>query len=145
MAASLLFDKSSAEDVELETGLDRLAKDKLLWVDLRRDEEREIAPAADHLGLAETSSIRRLADVRRAAITGNDDALHVRSFRDRVTGRGELGELDAPTFLADLLEWVLGAYVDAFERIEDELEETEIEAIRSSYSSRVPVIGRTRP
>ena len=53
-------------------------------------------------------------------------------FRDRVTGRGELGTLDAPTFLADLLEWVLGGYVRAFESIEDDLEATDVAAIRAT-------------
>ena len=37
--------------------------------------------------------------------------------------------LDGPTFLATLLEWVLGEYVDAFEEVEAKLEEVDVRAL----------------
>jgi magnesium transporter len=55
----------------------------------------------------------------------------ISDFRERVGGDSELGRLDAPTFLADLLEWVLGSFVTAFEAIEDDLEDTDIAAVRA--------------
>ena len=166
MTSSLLFDKSSARDVDVESAAGELRKNTLLWVDLARDEEEEIRRAAAALEITEMSSERIFSEVARAGIESSRSQLHLtvlaparehdliqidcivgnlwlltvhpgsvealKDFRDRVTGRGELGQLDAPTFLADLLEWVLGAYVDAFERIEDDLEETEIAAIRAT-------------
>jgi magnesium transporter len=51
-------------------------------------------------------------------------------FASRVSGSGDTGSLDGPGFLAALLEWVLGAYSAAFERIEQRLEEFDIEAMR---------------
>jgi magnesium transporter len=51
-------------------------------------------------------------------------------FADRVSGSGDTGSLDGPGFLAALLEWVLGSYSAAFERIEQRLEEFDIQAMR---------------
>jgi Mg2+ and Co2+ transporter CorA len=44
-------------------------------------------------------------------------------FRERAEGGGAIGELDALSFVATLLVWVVASYVRAFERIEGELEE----------------------
>ncbi len=46
----------------------------------------------------------------------------VESFRERAGGSGETGRLDGLEFLADLLDWVLEGYLDAFEEIEIALE-----------------------
>ena len=51
-------------------------------------------------------------------------------FAARVSGSGDTGSLDGPSFLAALLEWVLGAYTAAFERIEQRLEEFDVHAKR---------------
>jgi magnesium transporter len=51
-------------------------------------------------------------------------------FAERVSGSGETGELDGPAFLAALLEWVLGSYSKAFERIEHRLEDFDVQAMR---------------
>jgi magnesium transporter len=51
-------------------------------------------------------------------------------FAERVSGSGDTGTLDGPAFLATLLEWVLGAYSVAFERLEERLEEFDIQAMR---------------
>jgi magnesium transporter len=42
----------------------------------------------------------------------------------------EQGPADGPAFLAALLEWVLGSYTAAFERIEQRLEEFDVQAMR---------------
>lgn len=46
----------------------------------------------------------------------------IESFRERAAGSGQTGRLDGLEFLADLLEWVLMGYLDAFEEVELELE-----------------------
>ena len=64
-------------------------------------------------------------------ITAHDRAVPVLDeFAERVSGSGQTGELDGPSFLAALLEWVLGAYSEAFEGIEERLEEFEVRAMR---------------
>ena len=40
----------------------------------------------------------------------------IEDFRTRAEGAGELGALDAPSFLATLLEWVVTSYLRAFPR-----------------------------
>ena len=64
-------------------------------------------------------------------ITAHDVPIPVlEEFASRVSGSGDTGSLDGPGFLAALLEWVLGAYSAAFERIEQRLEEFDIQAMR---------------
>ena len=50
-------------------------------------------------------------------------------FRQKAAGSGETGLLDGPAFLADLLEWVLQAYLWAFEDVELALEEFDTRAM----------------
>jgi magnesium transporter len=64
-------------------------------------------------------------------VTAHDKPVPVlEEFADRVSGSGDTGSLDGPGFLAALLEWVLGAYSAAFERVEEQLEEFDIQAMR---------------
>jgi magnesium transporter len=51
-------------------------------------------------------------------------------FAARVSGSGDTGSLDGPGFLAALLEWVLGSYSAAFERMEERLEDFDVNAMR---------------
>ena len=55
-------------------------------------------------------------------------------FAQRVSGSGDTGSLDGPSFLAALLEWVLGSYTAAFERMEERLEEFDVGAMRGEGS-----------
>jgi magnesium transporter len=64
-------------------------------------------------------------------ITAHDRPVEVlQEFADRVSGSGDTGVLDGPAFLATLLEWVLSAYSGAFERLEERLEEFDVQAMR---------------
>lgn len=64
-------------------------------------------------------------------ITAHDRPVAVlQEFAERVSGSGDTGVLDGPAFLATLLEWVLGAYTGAFERVEERLEEFDVQAMR---------------
>jgi magnesium transporter len=64
-------------------------------------------------------------------VTAHDEPIPVlEEFAARVSGSGDTGSLDGPGFLAALLEWVLGAYSAAYERIEERLEEFDIQAMR---------------
>ena len=51
-------------------------------------------------------------------MTAHDQPVEVlQDFAERVSGSGDTGTLDGPAFLATLLEWVLGAYSVAFQRL----------------------------
>jgi magnesium transporter len=64
-------------------------------------------------------------------VTAHDRPVAVlQEFAERVSGSGDTGVLDGPAFLATLLEWVLGAYSAAFERLEERLEEFDVQAMR---------------
>ena len=64
-------------------------------------------------------------------ITAHDCPIPVLDeFAARVSGSGDTGSLDGPAFLAALLEWVLGSYTAAFERIEQRLEDFDVQAMR---------------
>jgi magnesium transporter len=64
-------------------------------------------------------------------ITAHDRPVAVlKEFAERVSGSGDTGVLDGPAFLATLLEWVLSAYSDAFESLEERLEEFDVQAMR---------------
>jgi magnesium transporter len=54
-------------------------------------------------------------------------------FRERAGGSGEIGRLDGPEFLADLLEWVLEAYLAAFEDVEVALEDLDARAMEQRF------------
>ena len=62
-------------------------------------------------------------------------------FGDRAEGSGELGLLDAPSFLASLLEWVVTSYLRAFDEIQATLEEFDIDALRSPSGDTERQIG----
>ncbi len=64
-------------------------------------------------------------------ITAHETPISVlEAFAERASGSGDTGSMDGPTFLAALLEWVLGAYSDSFERIEQRLERFDVDAMR---------------
>jgi len=64
-------------------------------------------------------------------VTAHERSIPVlEEFAQRVSGSGDTGSLDGPSFLAALLEWVLGSYTAAFERMEQRLEEFDVSAMR---------------
>ena len=70
-------------------------------------------------------------------ITAHDRPVSVLDeFAERVSGSGGTGVLDGPTFLATLMEWVLGAYSGAFERLEERLEEFDVQAMRGNSTEQ---------
>jgi Mg2+ and Co2+ transporter CorA len=64
-------------------------------------------------------------------VTAHEQPIPVlEEFAQRVSGSGDTGSLDGPSFLAALLEWVLGSYTAEFERMEERLEEFDVNAMR---------------
>jgi magnesium transporter len=69
-------------------------------------------------------------------ITAHDRPVPVlEEFAERVSGSGDTGVLDGPVFLATLLEWVLNAYSLAFERVEQRLEDFDVDAMRGESTA----------
>jgi magnesium transporter len=71
----------------------------------------------------------------------------IEDFRSRAEGAGELGVLDAPSFLATLLEWVVTSYSRAFAEIESTLEDFDVSALQSprrDTERQVSVLVETR-
>jgi magnesium transporter len=70
-------------------------------------------------------------------VTAHDRPIPVLDeFAERVSGSGDTGSLDGPSFLAALLEWVLGAYTAAFDRIEQRLEDFDVQAMRGEGADK---------
>jgi magnesium transporter len=70
-------------------------------------------------------------------VTAHDRPIPVLDdFAARVSGSGDTGSLDGPSFLAALLEWVLGSYSAAFDRIEQRLEEFDVHAMRGEGADK---------
>src|SRR6186997_1822100 len=70
-------------------------------------------------------------------ITAHDRPISVLvEFEERVSGSGGTGVLDGPTFLATLMDWVLAAYSRAFERLEERLEEFDVQAMRGNSTEQ---------
>ncbi len=53
-------------------------------------------------------------------------------FREHAEGGGEVGALDAPSFVAAIIEWVVSGYFRAFEAVESELEELDARVMSST-------------
>ena len=68
----------------------------------------------------------------RWVVTIHDEPVPVLDdFRERAAGSGDTGRLDGLEFLADLLEWVLTGYLDAFEEVELALEDFDSRAMKA--------------
>jgi magnesium transporter len=53
-------------------------------------------------------------------------------FLERAEGGGEVGALDAPSFVAAILEWIVSGYFRSFEAVESELEELDASGMSSA-------------
>ena len=80
---------------------------------------------------------------KRWVVTVREGPLEVvDTFRERASGSGDTGRLDGPEFLANLLEWVLDSYFDAFEKIDIVLEEIDTSAMSGDVTSKDEVIAQ---
>lgn len=62
-------------------------------------------------------------------------------FRELAEGSGTVGMLDGLGFLANLLEWALSSYFDAFETLEQDLEEIDAKAMSGEASVNDEVLS----
>ena len=71
-------------------------------------------------------------------VTAHRDEIAVLDeFLERAEGGGEIGALDAPSFVAAIGEWVVASYLRAFEAVESALEELDAKVISQTPSRDV--------
>lgn len=63
-------------------------------------------------------------------VTAHREEIEVlEEFLERAQGGGQVGALDAPSFVATILEWVIAGYLRAFDAVESKLEELDARAM----------------
>ena len=118
------------------------------------DEKPVVEQREDHLkvtaiGVSNAKSGASPDEVPIACFIGENWILTVHAtelevledFRKRTVGGGGIGTLDAPSFLALLLGWVVTGYLQAFDMIELELEEFDVRVLRSAQSDADKNVG----
>jgi magnesium transporter len=179
--AALLFDRNQVDEVEDWTQqLEHLGRRSILWIDLDRDDRRQLEEVVEGLDLSRTSAQRLLDGDARPYFGDFDEYLHVTAFtpsrrdgktecvkvdclfsehwvvtvhetpvkvfdefRERMTSSsGDIGRLDGAEFLADLLAWVLEAYLREFEAIELALERFDERVMRGRHDDAEDELGR---
>jgi Mg2+ and Co2+ transporter CorA len=69
-------------------------------------------------------------------------------FRRVSEGKGEIGLLDAPSFLTTLLEWVVTSYLRAFDELEETLDRFDVEALQQPTTTnpekQIETLGNAR-
>jgi magnesium transporter len=86
------------------------------------------APRAD--ADDETSAIECVVGDNWVVTAHERPAGVLEDYAELAQGSGRTGDLDGATFLAGLLEWVLGEHAAAFERVEEELEQVDSRGMR---------------
>jgi magnesium/cobalt transport protein CorA len=88
------------------------------------------APIADER--ARLAKVECLVSERWVVTVHEQRVPVIERFKDLAEGSGETGLLNGLGFLADLLEWVFASYLEAFEKVEVELETVDAEAMAGS-------------
>jgi magnesium transporter len=100
------------------------------------------APTNDD-GDAEPAKVDCLVAKHWVVTVRKEDLEVFDDFRERVAGSsGDIGLLDGPEFLADLLAWVLEAYLAAFEAIELALEEFDERVMQGKHQDLEDEVAR---
>jgi magnesium transporter len=71
------------------------------------------------------------------ATVHDGDVLALEEFANHLRGDSALGRLDAPSFLARLLEWVVNAYFDELDRLQRIVDKVEVAILRKSDEESV--------
>ena len=172
MSTALLFDHREVDEVDWSESLPRLGRSAVLWIDLEGPDDGELERLADVLDLDSRAIERRenpeFADYgdhiqitasapnesrtlvtvtclvsKRWVVTIHEEPVEMlETFRERAAGSGATGQLDGLEFLANLLEWAIESYFDAFEEIEASLEEIDTRAMSGDVEEREDVVEK---
>ena len=94
---------------------------------------RAFVPSGNGDGQTQLAKIECIVAERWVVTVRDRPVVVLDEFRELAQGSGEIGRLDGPEFLADVLEWVLTAYLSAFDDIEDSLEEFDARAMEGRF------------
>lgn len=145
-----LQDSSDKEESEVRAALDLNGEDIFARADEnpsldQRDGYLKVdalaVSDADDRSSAETVAISCFIGENWILTAHASELAVVNDFRDRVEGGGEIGILDAPSFLALLLGWVVTSYLQAFDKVEAELGEFDVRVLRSARRDAEEEIG----
>ena len=169
MATALLFDRDRVDEVyDWTESLPKVGRSALLWIDLEKPDENDVAQLVNAFDLAAGTADDLQSDHAEPRLVDHGAYLHVTviglsderdatrvdclvsdrwlvtlherraevvdRFRELAEGSGEVGALDGLGFLANLLEWTLSSYFDAFEALEQDLEEIDAKAMSGTAS-----------
>src|SRR6266852_1453718 len=152
MLDAYLFDEHHAKKIEAwADALDDRDDSQVLWLDRLepgRFHEEGVQPAFDQaqeylrvIALAardaeadasETVAVDCFVGENWVLTAHSTELAVIEDFRAWTEGEGKIGILDAPSFLAVLMEWVVTSYLRAFDKIEVELEEFDVRVLRSA-------------
>jgi magnesium transporter len=124
-----------AQAAELELGDDFIRVRAVAVSDEEQDPEQEIVQVDCSIGPNWVLTVHV------------DNVAVIDDFRSLAVGGSGLGVLDAPSFLATLLEWVVTSYSRAFAEIESTLEEFDVAVLRSATGEteqQISVLVQTR-
>ena len=154
--------RSSIMWIDLDQPLDGRARELADALDLSRDTRDRLADAVKDPYLADCESYLHVtalapsrsderADLvkidclvsRSWVVTMHEGSVAVLDdFRERAGGSGETGRLDGLELLANLLEWVLTSYLEAFENVELELERFDSRAMAGTVDDTDTELAR---
>ena len=150
-SALLWIDLDKPKDEDVENLVDAFDLGRGTADDLRRElTDPRLADHGEYLhvtviGLSDERDAARVDCLvsERWLVTVHDGPVEVVDrFRDLAEGSGSVGMLDGLSFLANLLEWALASYLDAFEALEQNLEDVDAEAMSGTVSSTDGVLPR---
>lgn len=76
-------------------------------------------------------------------VTAHETEIEVlEEFRERAEGGSQIGELDSPSFVATIVDWVVASYFRAFDEIERELEELDAKVMSNIPKNVSGDLGR---
>ena len=149
-SAILWIDLETPSDEEIAHLLDAFDLETRTADDLRRKQAEPML--VDHgaylhvtvIGLSddrETARVDCLVSDRWLVTLHDKQVEVVERFRKIAGGSGTVGRLDGLGFLANLLEWALSSYFNAFEALEQDLEEIDARAMSGEASADDDVLS----
>jgi Mg2+ and Co2+ transporter CorA len=97
------------------------------------------APADDERSLVAVTCLVS----KRWLVTAHAGRLEVlETFRERAAASGDTGRIEAPEFLANVLEWVFASYYGAFEDVELVLEEIDASSMAGDLDGKDQALTR---
>jgi len=145
-----LQEASGKEEREVKAALDLGSEETFAEADEKPSlDQREGCLKVDAVAVTDTGDRSSPETVAISCFIGENWILTVHAsdlgvvddFRERAEGGGEIGFLDAPSFLSLLLGWVVTSYLQAFDTVETELEEFDVRVLGSARRDAEKEIG----